>query len=212
MSDRIKIILADDHQLLTNGLKMTIDEWDEFEVVAIASNGKEAVKKADLYNPDIMLMDMQMPEMSGDVAAKTIKSKHPEIKMVALTTFDDTETVMSVLNAGFDGFLLKVIDSAQLRSSLHSIMNGINVFDESAMRQIRTRMETHSDCSFSDRELEILRYICQGLTNIEIAQKLSLRPGTVKNIVSLLLSKTYCVSRAHLTRYAIENHLVDIQE
>ena len=209
MSGKIKLLLADDHRLLTAGLKMAIDTWEEFEVSGIASDGRETVELCTRIMPDIVLMDMQMPEISGAEAARMIKSEHPEIKVVALTTFDDGQTVSDALKSGCDGFLLKVISPEQLRVSLHAVIDGVNVIDSEVMEQLRRREEMKNRCDFSERELAIIQYICRGYSNKEIAEKLSLQPGTVKNIVSLLLNKTFCVSRTDLTRYALENKIVE---
>ncbi len=207
MSEKTRIILADDHKILLAGLKMTVNSWDDFEVVGDAGDGAELVAKCDELLPELVLTDMQMPKMSGTEAAKIIKKKHPGIKVVALTTFDDPETVMQAVQADCDGFLLKVIEPAQLHHSLQAIMNGINTFDALAMKQLKSHLDTQNSVGLSDREKEILKLICQGDTNKEIADKLGLQAGTVKNLVSLLLSKTECVSRADLTRFAMEHHL-----
>ena len=161
--------------------------------------------------PDIILMDMQMPVLSGVEATRIIKEKYPQIKVVALTTFDDYETVESALNAGCDGFLLKVSDPEQLRSSLHSVMEGVSIMDAEAMKHFRQKQEAGTTGEFNEREITVLKLICKGFTNKEIAAVLSLQPGTVKNIVSMLLSKTFCVSRADLTRYAYKNNLVELE-
>lgn len=208
MADKIKILIADDHQLLTSGLKLAIDSWDEFEVAGIAANGKETTELCRMNTPDIILMDMQMPIMSGAEAAAAIKKEHPDIRIIALTTFDDDETVSEALKSGCDGFLLKIISPDQLRSSLHAVMDGIGVFDDEAMAKLRRREDTRAKCEFSERELTILKYICQGMSNKEIADQLSLQPGTIKNLVSIMLNKTFCVSRTALTRFAIDNKLV----
>ena len=208
MGDKIKILIADDHQILTAGLKMEIGLWEEFEAVGIASNGSEAVKLCAEQGPDIVLMDMQMPVMSGAEAAAEIKKAHPEVRIIALTTFDDDETVSEALRAGCDGFLLKIISPDQMRSSLHALMDGVGVFDQEAMERLRRRETARAGSEFSQRELEKLRYICEGYSNKEIADKLSLQPGTVKNLVSIMLNKTFCVSRTTLARYALDNRLV----
>lgn len=210
MNGQIKVIIADDHKLLLAGLKMQISAWDEFRVVAECVNGKEAIDACEKEKPDIILIDMQMPVLTGFEATKIIKDKYPDIKVVALTTFDDHETVESALNAGCDGFLLKVSEPEQLRSSLHSVLDGINVMDAEAMKHFRQKKGVGNAGEFNDRELTVLKLVCEGYTNKEIAGMLSLQPGTVKNIVSMLLSKTFCVSRADLTRYAYKNHLVDL--
>ena len=208
MSEKIKVILADDHKLLLSGLRMQLGTWDEFAVIGTYVNGQETVEACERELPDIVLMDMQMPVLSGFEATKIIKERHPSVKVVALTTFDDYETVDAALQAGCDGFLLKVSDPEQLRSSLHSVMEGVSVMDAGAMKHLRHKEEGGSGVDLNDRELTVLQLVCKGYTNKEIAGVLSLQPGTVKNIVSMLLGKTFCVSRADLTRYAFKNNLV----
>ncbi len=208
MEKKIRILIADDHQLLTSGLKLAIGQWEEFEVVGITSNGKDTVDFCRDSDPDIILMDMQMPVMSGAEATAAIKKDHPDIRIIALTTFDDDETVSDAIKAGCDGFLLKIISPEQLRTSLHTVMDGVGVFDDEAMERLRRREQTRTAVEFSERELAILQYVCQGLSNKEIAEKLSLQPGTIKNLVSIMLNKTFCVSRASLVRYALDNKLV----
>ena len=208
MSDKIKILIADDHPLLTAGLKLAIDGWEEFSLIGIAANGQETVEMCEKEIPDIALVDIQMPVQSGSEAAKILKKRFPQIRIVALTTFYDSETVSAALEAGCDGFLLKTIDPEQLRASLHTILSGISVIDSEAMEQLRKREAARTKVDFTARELELLGYICNGYSNKEIATKLGLQPGTVKNMVSVLLNKTFCISRADLTRYAMEHHLI----
>ena len=208
MEQKIRILIADDHQLLTSGLKLEIAQWEDFEVAGITSNGKDTVEFCEKQEPDIILMDMQMPVMSGAEATVMIKKDHSGIRIIALTTFDDDETVSDALKSGCDGFLLKIISPEQLRTSLHAVMDGVGVFDDEAMARLRRREEAKAAGEFSERELSILRYICEGLSNKEIAEKLSLQPGTIKNLVSIMLNKTFCVSRTALARYALDNKLV----
>jgi DNA-binding NarL/FixJ family response regulator len=208
LNGQIRILIADDHPLLTTGLKMTLEQWDEFLVVGVASNGLQAVELCEKTKPHIVIMDMQMPRMSGREAIEQIKSNIPGVRILAFTTFDDADTVSGAIAAGCDGFLLKVIAPEKLRASLNSIAGGINVYDEDAMSRLRQSMRKKSDIDFSGRELTVLRYVCEGMTNAEIADKMGLRSGTVKNMISLLLSKTNCVSRSQLARYATENHLI----
>ncbi|MCR5456877.1 MAG: response regulator transcription factor [Clostridiales bacterium] len=208
MDKKIKILIADDHPLLTDGLKLAISEWEDFELTNIASNGQEAVELCEKETPDIVLIDMQMPVLSGADAAKIIKDKFPGIRIVAFTTFCDAETVDKALKARCDGFLLKTIDPKQLRSSLYSVLDGMSVIDGVAMEELRKREASQICVDFSEREIETLGYICNGMSNKEIAEKLGLQPGTVKNMISLMLNKTFCVSRADLSRYAVEHRLI----
>lgn len=209
MNEKIKVLLADDHKLLITGLKMQLQAWDEFQVVGLCVNGQEALEVCQADLPDVILMDMQMPVLSGFEATRIIKGKFPTVKIIALTTFDDYETVELALDAGCDGFLLKVLEPDQLRSSIHSVMDGVNVMDADAMKHFRQKAETKVRCELSEREHVVLQLICKGYTNKEIADALSLQAGTIKNIVSVLLNKTFCVSRADLTRYAYENGLAN---
>lgn len=210
MSERIRVLLADDHPLMTEGLKLTIGSWEEFEVVGAASDGIETVEMCRQLKPEIVVLDMHMPRMSGPEAIRRIKESCPQIRVAALTTFDDAQTVQEAMDAGCNGFLLKVIEPEKLRSCLVSIAGGLNVYDEEAMAHLKQRSKGQAAAvDFSAREQEVLKYVCRGMTNAEIAGMLGLRTGTVKNILSLLLSKTGCISRAQLAHYAADRHLAD---
>ena len=209
MSEKIRVLLADDHPLMTEGLQLTISSWEEFEVVGVASDGMEAVELCRALKPDIAILDMQMPKLSGPEVVCQLKAETPEIRVVALTTFDDAETVRRAMEAGCNGFLLKVIEPDKLKASLLSILGGLNVYDKEVMANLKQSLTRRPEADFTQRELEMLRFICQGMTNAEIADRLNLRPGTVKNMVSLLLSKTGCISRTQLARYAVDKRLVD---
>lgn len=205
---KYKIVIADDHPLLTAGLKLMIDEWEEFQVVGTCKNGLEACEMHREYNPDLVILDIYMPEMSGTEAIKMIKCENADTKILALTTFDDDETIKTVVDAGCDGFLLKAIGPDTLKSSLLSILEGFNIFDEVVMKKFLEKKEENSEVQFSQREKDMLVMISEGLTNAEIADKLGLRTGTVKNLVSLLLNKTNTVSRSKLAVYATKNLFV----
>ena len=110
MSGRIKVLLADDHPIMGEGLRLTISAWDEFEIVGVASDGQKAVEMCRSLSPDLVILDMQMPRLSGSEAIEKIRREHPNIRTVALTTFDDAETVAHAMEAGCNGFLLKVIE------------------------------------------------------------------------------------------------------
>ena len=209
MNKKIRIVLADDHPIMTEGLKLTISSWEEFEVIGIASDGEKAVEMSIKLLPDLVITDMQMPKLSGAEIIRRLKEKIPGIRILAFTTFSDAETVSRAVKAGCDGFLLKVIEPEKLRASLLSIASGLNVYDEDVIKQMKKGLKEEPGVVFSKREQEIIRYICQGMTNAEIADKLHLRPGTVKNIVSLLLSKCGCISRAQLVKYASEKGLME---
>ena len=209
MSEKIQVLLADDHPLMTEGLRLTIGGWEEFEVIGVASDGAEAAELCRKLKPDLVILDMQMPKLSGPEVISRIKAEIPEMRFVALTTFDDAETVRQAMDAGCSGFLLKVIEPDKLKASLLSIMGGMNVYDRDVMAHMHESLSRKTEVEFTQREVKMLRLVSQGMTNAEIADRLNLRPGTVKNMISLLLSKTGCISRAHLARYAVDQRLVD---
>ena len=209
MSGKIKVLLADDHPIMGEGLKLTISAWDEFEIVGFASDGQKAVEMCNSLSPDLVILDMQMPRLSGPEAIERIRRDHPRVRTVALTTFDDADTVARAMEAGCNGFLLKVIAPEKLKASLLSIVGGMNVYDEEAMSHLKMNLSQRPEVDFTPREREILGYVSRGMTNAEIADRLNLRPGTVKNMISLLLNKTGCISRAQLARYAVDNRLTD---
>ena len=208
MSEKIRVLLADDHPILTKGLNLLISEWEEFEVVGIAADGQQAVELSRKLRPDIVMIDMQMPKMSGAEAIRIIKAELPGVHTLALTTFSDAETASAAFSAGCDGYLLKVIEPERLRSSLISIAGGLKVFNEDVMAEIEKFLQQPRKDDFSPRDLEVLGCIVRGMTNAQIAKELGLQAGTVKNVVSMLLSKTGCISRAQLARYATEYKLV----
>ena len=174
MDRKIKVGIADDHQLLIEGVKMTINEWDEFEVSWFAKNGQDVLQNLKNNVVDILLIDIKMPIMNGIETTKVIKKEYPNVKVVALSTFDDIEIISGAIDAGCNGFLLKVIEPDQLRLSLHTIMSGGNVFDNSVIEAYRKKEQALKTCNFTPRELKVLEYICNGDSNKEIASKLSL--------------------------------------
>lgn len=209
MKTPIRVLLADDHPLMTEGLKQTIGAWEEFEIAGVAADGAECVRLCEQLRPDLVVLDMQMPVMSGPEAIRQIRARWPDIRLVALTTFDDAQTVSQAMDAGCNGFLLKVIEPEKLKASLLSVAGGMNVYDQDAMTHLKRGLRSRPAVDFSGREKQVLGYVCQGMTNAEIAHRLGLRPGTVKNMVSLMLSKTGCISRAQLVKYAAEERLVE---
>ena len=176
MSERIRVLLADDHPIMTEGLKLTISAWSEFEVVGIAADGQRAVEMCRSLSPDLVILDMQMPRLSGPEAIEQIRREHPSIRTVALTTFDDADIVARAMEAGCNGFLLKVIAPEKLRSSLLSIAGGMNVYDDEAMSHLKMNLSQRPEVDFTPRELEMLGYVSRGMTNAEIADRLNLAP------------------------------------
>ena len=209
MERKIQVLLVDDHPLMIMGLKAAIEGWEEFGVAGTAQDGREAVEQNKRLRPDLIIMDMRMPGISGPEAACTIKKDFPKVRILAFTACADRKTAADAVHAGCDGFLLKTVGPQKLRSSLLAVAGGIHVFDESVMEALREPPVSKEVQKFSARELEILRFLCRGLTNPEIAERLDLKAGTVKNLITQLFSKTNCSSRSQLVCYAVTRHIAE---
>jgi DNA-binding NarL/FixJ family response regulator len=194
----IRILLADDQALFREALRMLISSQRDLEVVGEAANGEEAIKLADSFRPDVVLMDLQMPVMNGVAATRHLHSAQPDCHVIALTTFDGDEYVFDCLRAGAVGYLLKDAASENLFAAIRAAARGESFLQPSVTTRVLAEFTRLSDQlplsvplveSLSDREHEILRLIAKGSTNREIAEALFITEGTVKNHVTNILSK-----------------------
>ncbi len=206
----IKILLVDDVQILRAGLKAVIAGDSELKVIGEASNGKEALEMATRLHPDVVLMDMRMPDFDGGYGTRQIKTAFPDIKVLVLTTFDDKETVDQAIAAGADGYILKEMDNDKIVSSIKAVAGGITVFCDNIFRSIKKTVVQSSpkDFGLTEREIDFIRLICDGADNKEIAAKLYLAEGTVRNGISRLLEKLNLKDRTQLAVFAIKNNIV----
>ena len=209
----INVILADDVKILRAGLKAVLVSDEDINVVAEASDGKEAYEMCVRYKPDVVLMDMRMPDYDGGYGTRKIKDTLPDIKVLVLTTFDDKETVEKAISSGADGYILKEMDNDKIINSIKAVAGGINVFCNNIFRSIKKDVLLQQDgknFDLSERDVNILRLICDGLDNKEIASQLFLAEGTVRNSVSKLLEKLNVKDRTQLAVFAIKNNLIYI--
>lgn len=211
MSNKIKLFIVDDHEIFRNGLKTIMKRISSVEVVGEASNGKEFLEKYEKELPDVVLMDIEMPEMTGQEATVEALKKHPELNIIALTMFNEDEYIKSMIDAGVKGFLLKNINKETLEKAIHTVHTGGNYYSEELFnfftKQFSGKKET-PDIHLTKREKEILQLICEGLSNKEIADMLFVSERTVVGHKSNLLSKTGCKNTLNLLSYAIKNKLV----
>ncbi len=208
--DKIKIIIADDSDFVRDGMKIILDVDEEFEVIGVAASGREAIELAEKKQPDIFLMDIQMPDMDGIEATKTIVERELG-KVLILTTFDDDDLVKQALKNGAKGYLIKNHTPEHLKQMIKSVYYGSGVMDENILETLTKETEVPAaepggpegfDASeFSRREMEIIRAVAEGLSNKEIAAKLFISEGTVKNHISGILSKTGLSHRTALAVY-----------
>ncbi|MGA9227921.1 MAG: response regulator transcription factor [Mesobacillus sp.] len=213
----IRVLIADDHHVVRRGLVFFLKTQEMIEVVGEAANGKEAVELARKLNPDLILMDLIMPEMDGIQATKMIKSEIPKIKIMMLTSFSDQEHVIPAVEAGASGYQLKDIQPDELVSSIKRIMNGEDQLHPKATSLVmkhlssNNRQERKPLDDLTKRELEVLKEIASGKSNKEIASSLFITEKTVKTHVSNVLAKLGLADRTQAALYAVRNQLVDQQ-
>lgn len=210
--DKIKVIIADDSDFVRDGMKIILDVDDDFEVLGVAANGREAIELAETSAPDVFLMDIQMPEMDGIEATKYIV-EHDLGKVLILTTFDDDELVRKALRNGAKGYLIKNHTPEHLKQMIKSVYNGTGVMEGSILETLASGDSASSvmplvmneggfdPSGYSDRELDIIRAVSEGLSNKEIAEKLFISEGTVKNYITNILSKEGLSHRTALAVY-----------
>ncbi len=207
------IIVVDDHSIFREGIKSLIKLKDTAEVVAEASNGQEFLDLLPNYQPDLVIMDIDMPVMNGIEASKIALEKYPDLNILALTMFGDETYYQQMIQTGVKGFVLKTSKFTELEKAIYEIANGGNYFSNDLLRKIIFKYQPNKDEAkilFSDREKEVLDFTCKGMTNEEIANQLNLSVGTVKGYRSKLLEKTTCKNTASLIIYAIKNSLVQL--
>ena len=216
---KIKVLIADDIMILRKGLKAVLEMDEEIEVVALAENGKEAFEKCKVYQPDVVLMDMRMPDYDGAYGIRAMKEYCPEIRALVLTTFDDEETIQKAVESGADGYILKEMDDDKVIASVKSVYAGMSIFGENVYRVMREQMQrnanpvaasqktSESSMHFTNRELDVIRMVAQGYDNKEIASQLYLAEGTVRNQISKVLDKIGVKDRTQLAVYAVKNGL-----
>jgi DNA-binding NarL/FixJ family response regulator len=197
---KIRVLIADDEPLFREGLEALLSAHKDIRIVGQASNGLEAVERAVKLHPDVVLMDMQMPLLNGVAATRRLKQSLPNCRVIALTTFDDQETIFDVLRAGAVGYLLKDVGSKQLAESIRVTARGASILDSSVAAKVwaefgrASSSDTASNLKvlpepLSEREIEVLRLLASGLSNREIAEMLFISTGTAKTHIHHLCGK-----------------------
>ena len=202
---KIKVIIADDQTILAEGIKSVLETDKSIEVVGIAQDGFKALELVEKVLPDVVLMDIRMPNMNGVVATQRIKSEYPSVKVVVLTTFDDSDYILNAINNGASGYLLKDIGSTALIDAVKNAYVGDTILPAKIAKRIAdAAMTVSNDREFrlkkafglSDREVEIALMIYEGFTNRQIASALHLSEGTARNYISTIYEKMRCENRA----------------
>lgn len=195
---KIKVLLADDQSILADGIKSVLSSCDEFEIVGIAHDGFEALELVEKTLPDVVLMDIRMPNMNGVIATQEVKRRHPETKVLILTTFDDSDYILNAINNGASGYLLKDTSAAALIDAIKNAYAGDTILPAKIAKRIADAARLVSNdreiklkraFSLSDRETEIALMIYEGFTNKQVASALKLTDGTARNYISSIYVK-----------------------
>ncbi|MFN8478907.1 MAG: response regulator transcription factor [Kouleothrix sp.] len=212
----IRVLIAEDQTLMRQGLRMILELSDGFTVVGEAEDGQQAIDQALALRPDIVLMDVQMPNLNGVAATAQLSLVLPTVKVIILTTFDYDEYVFDGIKAGARGYMLKDILATDLLESIRKVYAGESIVQASIATRLiaefsqrRTAPSGHPYDALSQRELEVLRLLAGGMNNKTIATQLALTEGTVKNYVSTILDKLHAANRTHATTIARKQGLID---
>lgn len=205
-------MVVDDHLVVREGLITLLETFPDFDLVGEASSGEEAIHLCAQLEPDVVLMDLVMPDISGVEATRTIRQRHPDSQVLAVTSFKETEMVRGVLEAGAIGYLLKTVSAEELAQAIRSAHRGelTVAADASSIVLEAITSPPAPGRDLTERELEVLELLAQGLSNSEIAEQLGVSPNTVKNHLRSIYSKLDVSTRTAATTLAIKHGLVEI--
>lgn len=215
MSNTIRVLITDDHAVVREGLRTLIGTEPGMEVVGEARDGYEALNKVDLLNPDVILLDMVMPNKDGLSAITAIKDRRPDAHILVLTSFADDDKVFPAIKAGALGYLLKNSSPQRLLKAIRDVHNGEPSMSPAIAKKLMFEMQRPNNLKptvdpLTERELEVLRLIAKGLTNQEIANKLCIGEGTVRTHVSNILAKLHLANRTQAALYALREGLASL--
>jgi two-component system, NarL family, response regulator DevR len=217
MSRNVKILIADDHSVVRAGLRALLERHEGFRVIAEASTGEEAVQKANEWKPDVAVLDIRMPGVSGIEACRQIVETVPTCRVIMLTSYAEDELLFAAIRAGASGYVLKRIGDNDLVNAVDRISRGESMLDPAmtatVFAEMRKANEAQQNAAFSaltPQELAVLALVAQGLTNRQIAVKLYLGEGTVRNYVSSVLGKIGVSNRAEAAAYAVKHNIGEV--
>ena len=216
MDGKIKIVIADDQELIRESLKIVLSANPDMEVTDTVADGREVIRSVRACRPDVILMDVRMPEMDGVSCTRIIKENYPQIKIIILTTFDDDEYVYNALKYGASGYLLKGVSMAELSSAIRTVHSGkaminpdvavkvVRLFSQMAQSNYGIRVDSRMVEEIGETEWKVIQQVGYGRSNKEIAAALNLSEGTVRNNLSSILSKLELRDRTQLAIWAVQ--------
>lgn len=211
-SQTIQVMLVDDHNVVRSGLATFLKAYEDLELVGEAKNGLEALNLCHQKKPDVILMDLMMPVMDGIAATRAILADYPDIRIIAMTSFEEEELVHGVLAAGAISYLLKNVTADDLAKAIRDAVSGRSTLSPEAATALihATRPTKQPLCDLTEREREVLNLVVQGQSNQQIADALVISVATVKAHISSILSKLQVSSRTEAVAFAIKNKIVSL--
>jgi DNA-binding NarL/FixJ family response regulator len=213
MSDPIRVILVDDHAVLREGLRFMLGQAADVDVVGEASDGREAIAAVEAVRPDVVLMDVKMPDMDGLATLRVFKETNPDLPVLILSMYDDPEYVEQALHLGAVGYLLKTVGLDELTRAIRAAFSGDGYLQSEITRPVLKRfasvMPAGLDISLSPRERDVLQRIADGLSTKQIAKDLNLSESTVKTYLRQLFEKLGATHRAHAVALAIRHRIIE---
>lgn len=215
IDSNIKVLIADDHDLIRQGLKTILNYETDISVIGEASNGKEALYMIDTHKPDVLLIDINMPLMSGLEVLKVIKDQKLSVKVLLLTVESDKKTILDAIEIGADGYILKGSSTQELIDGIRRVFNDENYIDKSLVSMLFKKVTTKEVRNevldaLGKRDLEILFYISKGYSNKEIGDMMFLSEKTIKNNATRIFKIIDVKDRVHATIYALEHKIAEL--
>ena len=211
----VKIMIADDHSMIREGLKNLLELDGDIQVIAEAVDGEDCLEKLQLVKPDVLLLDINMPKKNGLEVLKSLKSRRSKLKVLVLTVHNETEYLMKAVDIGVNGYVLKDSESSELKKAIFTVADGETYIQPSLIPALNAKMiETNKDAekikSLTKRELDVLKLLAVGMFNKEVGKRLEISERTVKNHVSNIFKKLGVTDRTQAAVFAIRNNLVQI--
>jgi NarL family two-component system response regulator LiaR len=208
MTDSIRVLIVDDHDMLRKGVATILFATPDLELVGETSSGSEAIEMCARLKPDVVLMDLMMPELDGVTAIRHIHDNQPQIRIVVLSSFAEYDLIKSALEAGASGYILKNISADKLANAVRMAKQDIATLSPEVTAQMLRPKDSSTHFNLTNREQEVLSLVADGFSNAEIAYRLKISQFTVKNHVSNLLTKLGVGNRTEAVRIAVQNNLV----
>lgn len=215
MNNAIRVMIADDHSLIREGLRQLLEFDGSIKVVGEAANGMECLENLEKYDPEVLLLDINMPEMNGIEVLKKMKENQSKVKVLILTVHNELEYLMNAVDIGVEGYIMKDSESSELKNAIRAVRDGENYIQPSLIpalnHQLLSRdVDKEKVASLTNRELEVLIQVAKGMFNKEIATNLNISERTVKNHISNIFKKIEVSDRTQAAVFAIRNNIIKL--